>query len=316
MAADAPAAAVQCRGAHRRPVDSRGRLRLLASSPARSCKTDDVDFRARAHSDEEADFLPPPSWPVRGADLHRPEARRQRRARGFEPEEESPDRLLAPAQGVTKGTTKVYAVAPWASPGLSKLGATVLAAGPGQEIQAHHGVRRAHAGVCASPARFSWSANALPRPRVCSAGRPQTAARADRCPPRVGAAPCRGARRAGRRAAARYGPRGMGNGATGVGFAGVIEATGRRRPSRRRHWYRWRRSCRRSLVSRRSCRSRTRNRNRPSARCWSPDSTRVDVPDGAALVDGLRRQFPCVDRAGDHHNDATAPLTSCSRWRR
>ena len=102
--------------------------------------TNDVDFRARPHSAEEAAFLAshvvatgPDGGAVTYADLEKAKAVV---LVGFEPEDESPIVFLRLRKAVTKGATKVYAVAPWSSPGLSKLNATVYAAGPGREIEA------------------------------------------------------------------------------------------------------------------------------------------------------------------------------------
>ena len=98
-------------------------------------KTDDVDFRARPSSDEEAAFL------AGVAGTHGPtyadlDAAPAVVLVAFEPEDESPIVFLRLRKAVTKGNLKVLAVAPWSSPGLSKLNATVYAAGPGQEVRA------------------------------------------------------------------------------------------------------------------------------------------------------------------------------------
>ena len=109
---------------------------LAYSKFARSIlKTDDVDFRARPSSDEETAFL------AGIAGTHGPTYADLDTAPAvvlvaFEPEDESPIVFLRLRKAVTKGATKVMAVAPWSSPGLSKLNATVFAAGPGQEVRA------------------------------------------------------------------------------------------------------------------------------------------------------------------------------------
>jgi NADH-quinone oxidoreductase subunit G len=96
--------------------------------------TDSIDFRARASSDEEADLLRSvvagSGLGVTYADL---EAAPTVLLVGLEPEEESPIVFLRLRTATRQGTTRVFTVAPYASPGAAKLGARVLAAAPGQE---------------------------------------------------------------------------------------------------------------------------------------------------------------------------------------
>ena len=88
--------------------------------------TNDVDFRARPHSAEEADFLAATSWPpapgraVTYADLERAATVL---LVGFEPEEESPIVFLRLRKAVRKHRTAVYAVAPFATRGLDQAAA-------------------------------------------------------------------------------------------------------------------------------------------------------------------------------------------------
>jgi NADH-quinone oxidoreductase subunit G len=96
--------------------------------------TDDIDFRARAHSAEERDFL---AARVAGrylettyADL---EAAPAVLLAGFEPEEESPIVFLRLRKAVTAGNLQVFGVAPFVSDGLRKLTGRLLAATPGAE---------------------------------------------------------------------------------------------------------------------------------------------------------------------------------------
>ncbi|MBK9433769.1 MAG: hypothetical protein IPN52_01095 [Micrococcales bacterium] len=103
----------------------------------------------------------------------------------FEPEEESPIVFLRLRKAVTKGSTKVFAVAPWASPGLSKLDATVLAAGPGQEIAAMSGSEELMQALSQPGAVLMVGERAAVAGPAQLAGRNR---RADRCPPGVGAA--------------------------------------------------------------------------------------------------------------------------------
>ncbi|MFN8074884.1 MAG: NADH-quinone oxidoreductase subunit G [Kineosporiaceae bacterium] len=97
--------------------------------------TNDIDFRARPHSAEEADFL---AHAVAGsglgvtyADL---EAAPSVLLVGLEPEEESPIVFLRLRSSVARGQS-VFAVAPWASRGLVKLGATLVPAAPATEAE-------------------------------------------------------------------------------------------------------------------------------------------------------------------------------------
>ncbi|MCB1041056.1 MAG: molybdopterin-dependent oxidoreductase [Acidimicrobiales bacterium] len=202
-------------------------------------------------------------------------------------------------KAVTKGTTKVYAVAPWASPGLSKLGATVLAAGPGQEIQAITGsddlmqaLRQPGAVLMVGeraatvPGLLTWAAQASA----------DTGARLAWVPRRAGE---RGALDAGLLPG--MAPAAWGDLPLGVGFDGVIEAlVAADEPQE-------------ALV--------------PVVEGEESASTEIvvvedeepeppfralvlagfdprDVPDGAALVEGFA-DVPTVIALATHHNDAT-----------
>ncbi|MFP5336631.1 MAG: NADH-quinone oxidoreductase subunit G [Actinomycetes bacterium] len=120
--------------------------------------TNDVDFRARAHSAEEADFLAArvagAGMPVTYADL---EAAPAVLLVGFEPEEESPIVFLRLRKAVRKRGLVVHAVAPFATRGLDKLGGTLVPAAPGTEPE----VLRA---LAASATEVADSAEALRRP--------------------------------------------------------------------------------------------------------------------------------------------------------
>jgi len=99
--------------------------------------TNDIDFRARPHSAEEADFLAstvvaPRSPEVTYADLERA---RKVVLVGFEPEEESPIVFLRLRKASLKGT-RVFSVAPFTSRGLAKLDGTLIRAVPGAEPSA------------------------------------------------------------------------------------------------------------------------------------------------------------------------------------
>jgi NADH-quinone oxidoreductase subunit G len=101
--------------------------------------TNDVDFRARPHSAEEADFLAstvvttgPDGGSVTYADL---EKATTVVLVGFEPEEESPIVFLRLRKATRRSKTAVYAVAPFATRSLAKLGGTLIPAAPGTEAE-------------------------------------------------------------------------------------------------------------------------------------------------------------------------------------
>jgi NADH-quinone oxidoreductase subunit G len=96
--------------------------------------TNDVDFRARACSDEETAFLAHQvagaGMPVAYDDLeHAPVVV----LAGLEPEEESPMIFLRLRKAVRAGTTAVHSVAPWSSRGLTKLSGTRIDCAPDAE---------------------------------------------------------------------------------------------------------------------------------------------------------------------------------------
>ena len=99
--------------------------------------TNDVDFRARPHSAEEADFLAstvvatgPDGGAVTYADL---ETAGTVLLVGLEPEDESPIVFLRLRKAFRKHRTAVYAVAPVATRGLAKVGGTLIPTAPGTE---------------------------------------------------------------------------------------------------------------------------------------------------------------------------------------
>ena len=110
-------------------------------------QTNDIDFRARPHSVEEAEFLAssvvatgPATGPVTVgtggsvtyADI---EAAKTVLLVGFEPEDESPIVFLRLRKAVRTSRTAVFAVAPLASRGLEKLAGTVISTAPGAEAE-------------------------------------------------------------------------------------------------------------------------------------------------------------------------------------
>jgi NADH-quinone oxidoreductase subunit G len=97
--------------------------------------TNDIDFRARPHSAEEADFL---ASAVAGvSDVTYADVERAPSAVivGLEPEEECPILFLRLRKAHYKKTLDVVAVAPFLSRGFEKLGATVVPAVPGDEAR-------------------------------------------------------------------------------------------------------------------------------------------------------------------------------------
>ncbi|MFI0452219.1 NADH-quinone oxidoreductase subunit G [Actinomadura sp. 6N118] len=98
--------------------------------------TNDVDFRARAHSREEAEFL---ASSVAGRDIEVSYSDLENAPAvllaGFEPEEESPIVFLRLRKAFRKKGLKVLAVAPYATRGLEKVGGTLLPARPGAEAE-------------------------------------------------------------------------------------------------------------------------------------------------------------------------------------
>ncbi|GAB78053.1 NADH dehydrogenase subunit G [Austwickia chelonae] len=107
-------------------------------------ETNDIDFRARPHSGEEASFLAAcvaGSDAVTGvtyADLEQASAVF---LVGLEPEEESPMVFLRLRKAWRKKGTPIFGIAPFATRGLSKLGGTLIPAAPGTETELLHALR-------------------------------------------------------------------------------------------------------------------------------------------------------------------------------
>jgi NADH-quinone oxidoreductase subunit G len=97
----------------------------------------DIDFRARPHSAEEAAFL---AREVAGKGIEISYADLESAPAvllvGFEPEEESPIVFLRLRKAWLKRGLKVAAIAPFATPGLVKMGATLIRTAPGGEAEA------------------------------------------------------------------------------------------------------------------------------------------------------------------------------------
>ncbi|MFI7438431.1 NADH-quinone oxidoreductase subunit G [Nonomuraea indica] len=99
--------------------------------------TNDVDFRARPHSAEEAQFL---AHAVAGKGIEISYADLESAPAvllvGFEPEEESPIVFLRLRKAWKKHGLKISAIAPFASPSLARMGATLIRTAPGGEADA------------------------------------------------------------------------------------------------------------------------------------------------------------------------------------
>jgi len=95
--------------------------------------TNDIDFRARPLSAEETAFLAAHVVGVTGVTYADVEAAPAVVLVGLEPEEECPILFLRLRKAYIKRRMPVYAVAPFASPGLTKLGATIRPVVPGGE---------------------------------------------------------------------------------------------------------------------------------------------------------------------------------------
>ncbi|MBI3224460.1 MAG: NADH-quinone oxidoreductase subunit G [Mycolicibacterium cosmeticum] len=104
--------------------------------------TNDIDFRARAGSDEELQFLAHAvagrPFAVTYADL---EAAPTVVLAGLEPEEESPIVFLRLRKAFRKRGLPVLAIAPFATRGLTKMGGRLVGAAPGDEAAALDGLR-------------------------------------------------------------------------------------------------------------------------------------------------------------------------------
>ncbi|MEU4190786.1 NADH-quinone oxidoreductase subunit G [Kribbella sp. NPDC026611] len=96
--------------------------------------SNDIDFRARPHSGEEADFL---AAAVAGSGLGTTFADLEKASSvlfvGFEPEEEAPAVFLRLRKGLKTHGTKVFTVAAYGSRGVEKLDGVVVPASPGTE---------------------------------------------------------------------------------------------------------------------------------------------------------------------------------------
>ena len=99
--------------------------------------TNDIDFRARPHSPEEADFLAAhiagQPMSITYADLEKAPAVL---LAGLEPEEESPIVFLRLRKAARKNGARVLSIAPFATRGLTKMAGRLIGAAPGAEAAA------------------------------------------------------------------------------------------------------------------------------------------------------------------------------------
>ncbi len=99
--------------------------------------TNDIDFRSRPHSSEEADFL---AARIAGRPMTLRYAELEKAPTvllvGFEPEEESPIVFLRLRKAARKNGVQVLAVAPLAGRGLTKMAGTLIPTVPGAEAAA------------------------------------------------------------------------------------------------------------------------------------------------------------------------------------
>ncbi|MFC0526794.1 NADH-quinone oxidoreductase subunit G [Phytohabitans kaempferiae] len=128
-------------GAHGIGVLTGGRLTVedayaYAKFARVALRTNDIDFRARPLSTEEADFLA--STVVGSTDVTYADVEKAPVVviAALEPEEECPILFLRLRKAAAKNRTRVLALAPYATRGFEKVGASVALVAPGEEAQA------------------------------------------------------------------------------------------------------------------------------------------------------------------------------------
>ena len=123
--------------------------------------TNDIDFRARAHSVEEAQFLAARvagrPMAVSYADL---EAAPLVVLAGLDPEEESPIVFLRLRKAARKHGLKVVSIAPFATRGLAKMNGTLLMTPPGGEAAALAGLQLPQGAIIVVGERLATSPGA------------------------------------------------------------------------------------------------------------------------------------------------------------
>ena len=153
--------------------------------------TNDIDFRARPHSAEEADFLAS-TWPAPASGSPTPTWRTRPAVVlvGFEPEDESPIVFLRLRKAAAQGAPKVFSVAPFTSRGLQKMHGTLIRTAPGAEAAALEALAARRRGRPRRRRRDPGRrADGRRRPVRCP--RSSALAAYDRRPAGLGAPPCR-----------------------------------------------------------------------------------------------------------------------------
>jgi NADH-quinone oxidoreductase subunit G len=106
-------------------------------------RTNDIDFRARAHSDEELDFLGgrvAGTTPENGVTFAALEKAPTVLCVAFEPEEEAPIVFLRLRKAARKRSTKIVHLGQWNTPSVRKTSGELLACAPGGESAAIDGL--------------------------------------------------------------------------------------------------------------------------------------------------------------------------------
>ncbi|MEY7970483.1 NADH-quinone oxidoreductase subunit G [Saccharomonospora xinjiangensis] len=106
-------------------------------------RTNDIDFRARAHSPEELDFLASHvvgTTPDTGVTFGQLETAPLVLCVAFEPEEEAPVLFLRLRKGARKNGTKVVHIGQWTTPAVRRTFGELLACVPGAEAEAVDGL--------------------------------------------------------------------------------------------------------------------------------------------------------------------------------
>ena len=122
--------------------------------------TNDIDFRSRPHSQEEADFL---ATHVVGSKVNYQDIDSADHVVlvGFEPEEESPIIFLRIRKQVRKRALEVTAITPYQSRGFKKLNAKSVLTLPGQEAAALNALSLTNKSIIISGERLAESAGGL-----------------------------------------------------------------------------------------------------------------------------------------------------------
>ena len=122
--------------------------------------TNDIDFRSRPHSQEEADFL---AAHVVGSKVNYQDIDSADHVVlvGFEPEEESPIIFLRIRKQVRKRALEVTAITPYQSRGFKKLNAKSVLTLPGQEAAALNALSLTNKSIIISGERLAESAGGL-----------------------------------------------------------------------------------------------------------------------------------------------------------